>query len=156
MISAIKKFFTKKEDLHLVMKLNELNNIENINLGGCAIVAYSLKKYLKKDNVKILYLMSKYDVYMGNSEKLNNGIAESCAHSIIEKDGKYIDSTGIYSRKSFLKRWKGVQEIIEVPMDLVLESINNSVWNSTFSRENNLYKIDRLFNLNGELLKEIK
>lgn len=72
----------------LALKLSEyFVSIPYVNCGGCGIVALSLYKELKKyeDNVKIVQINSRGHMFI---------------HFIIELNGVYIDSNGIFAKNT--------------------------------------------------------
>jgi len=145
--------FEKLKGLLLRRKLRQINQIDAINWGGCAIVAYGLQKHLGSG--RIIYLMTDYDISNGNVERIKNGEADNCCHAVLEVDGKYIDSTGIWSKEKLLEKWRGVKESLEVSSELVLKSINESPWNPAFSRKTTVPKIDSILGLKGDLVSAI-
>jgi len=150
MINLIKR---KIKFLTLKRKLKELNKIETINRGGCAIVAYGIKKYLGKD-AKIIYLLSIYDINSDKPQNISQHFPENASHVVVEMYGKYIDSKGIHSKKKLLKEW-GAKKEIEVSFDFLKKSINEAFWNPCFDRAKYLETIDRIIGLKYFLLKNI-
>jgi len=144
----------------LSRKLKELNQLENINSGGCAIVAYALSKYLINTETEIIYLLTKEDLDNDLISKIKEGKTSNCHHSVLKIEDRYIDTEGITSKyKIFNRNSCFPDEIvasISVPLDLVLKSINEEYWSNEFSRKDNLLKIDNILNLNGLLIRNIE
>lgn len=130
-------------------KLEELNNINNINRGGCGFVAYGLKKFIeanvKGSAPKVVYLFDVWDYDYDELKANNNG---SCSHAILKFNGKYYDSKGEFSEEE-LKYYR----TLTLPTYLVERSIKEySHWNRSFNRER-VKDIDNILRLNGELSK---
>ncbi len=125
-----------------------LNRIDNINVGGCAISALAMYRWLKKHNqllhdTKVCYLHSMLDYasYMNNCAvvKTNEGVLDTCNHAVLFHNGKYYDSKGICSVKYF--------DIVRINnIDKVVDSININQygWNKRFERRKMLPKIEEL------------
>jgi glycogen synthase len=94
---------TNKQKLDLLNKLQEIDKIPAVNSGGCAIVAYAIKKYLKKKGIKskIIYLLDYSDDY----ENIKNGNPESCAHAVISIKNTWYDSRGKLSKKPIIREY---------------------------------------------------
>ena len=144
-----------------ILSLNELreflNNIENINYGGCAISAYSIYCYLEKTNqllldTKIIYIHRKYDIdgYNNNCSFINNGCnsleCDSASHVILYHNGYYLDSNLKQNNiKDFINEFYefcSYDEFItlEIPQHLthifLKKSLNEGSWNPDFNRKN--------------------
>jgi len=119
-----------------------LNNIPNINSGGCGIAALAIYRWLKqnnqltKDTKFVYYYFSEdrseisYNHYLNNSNVLenNNGEPEACAHAGIYYRRKYLDSNGK------IDTWKFEHDHY-VNEKFIVNSINNlGCWNSSFER----------------------
>ena len=123
----------------------ELNKIDHVNRGGCAIVAYGVVEYLKSNHPNIdatvVYLFrGDFDGY----RECAKGNATSCAHAVVKIGDKYYDSEGVYSERvlatSLPKFWHTTQEF-------VLKSVNGGGWNPLFDREYGVPKIAEILGL---------
>ena len=125
-----------------------LNTIDNINIGGCAISALAMYRWLEKNNqllydTKICFLHKEYDMdsYKNNCAvvKYNEGVLDTCNHAVLYHNGKYYDSNGEYSVKHY-----NIVQIKDV--DKVVDSlnINRYSWNSCFNRSKMIPKIEDL------------
>ena len=121
-----------------------LNQIDNINTGGCGISALAMYRWLKKNdqlqNTKFVYCYSSKDVYLNNSNVLRNksGKASATSHAVLLHDGQFIDSKGIKDISIY-----GWVQIIEEE-EFIIKTLNDDVseWNSYFDR-NNIVKIEQ-------------
>ena len=114
--------------------LEELNEIPNINKGGCAVVSYYLYKHLPLKDSKIIFMYTDpFDLLV--SASIEDGL--SCSHSAIYYNDELWDSEGVSNFEKFPIK-------IEVPIEKVRESIaNKEIWNPTFDRKN-IMKIVRI------------
>ena len=116
-----------------------LNDIYNINRGGCGISALALYRWLEKNgqlngNTKFVYLYHSYnrDEYLNNDKVLREktGKPLACAHAGLLHKNNYLDSNG----KVDISYYTFVHHVNEE--DFILKSINNlSSWNDAFNRE---------------------
>lgn len=114
-------------------KLKKLQEIPDINRGGCAIVALELQKFVKQNlniEANIVYLFRPNDTEGINNA--NNNCPDSCNHAVLQIGNRYYDTDGHYS-KAYL------EEIpIPVSSDYVKESIAiHNLWNPTYNRKYN-------------------
>ena len=125
--------FPAIQQLRLRMKLRQINKIDSINSGGCAIVAHSLEAYIRRTSPKlnpiIVYLY--YSNEHEKAENIANGNNENCGHAMVQVDDLYYDSKGIHTLQDVLERMDIIQPTIP---DLVLRSIRENSWNSYFDR----------------------
>lgn len=120
-----------------------LDNIENINYGGCGVAALALYRWLQKnesiDGVKIVFCYSGYeqDTLENNRSKLDEGDINLLApsHVMLYRSGRYFDSEGGLE----LPRYPLLQFI---ELSVLLATINEpngehylDGWNETFDRE---------------------
>jgi len=118
-----------------------LQTIPNINSGGCSISMLAMFKWLAKNglykpNTKFVYLY-RYDdhnQYVNNKAILRDKSsgskinASSCAHAVLLYEGVYYDSDGVV----IISNYQFVEHISDE--EFTMQSINNKVWNTTFSR----------------------
>lgn len=135
-------------------KLNELDKINFINCGGCAIVAYAIAKWMNKNypniDTEIVYLFESYSDSYINIKNNENG---SCKHAVIKIDNKYLDTNRACSLKE-LKEELSFKNKLTMSNERTLESINYlDHWNWMFKRDPNISKISDILNID---LKEIK
>jgi len=118
-----------------------LNNIPNINSGGCGIASLAMYRWLKKNNklnknTKFIYLHHNMDYnYYSNKKALNADntvIPGSCEHVLLYHRGYYRDSK---SSKKILN--KPSYKILETTNEnFILQSVNNVFdWNHKFDRK---------------------
>ena len=148
---------------------DSLNNIPNINRGGCAILAYSLYISLKKNNLlnedtAIIYLFDGEDhpSYTQNLKFLNGDeiYANSCSHAVLYHNGKYIDSCGIFDNIHELpvvyKYFDDFNlEVLKIPQnktkDFIKNSLENGGWNDMFDRKIGVKEIEEILNIKLKL-----
>ena len=129
-----------------------LNNIPNINKGGCGIALFSLYKWLEKNNklskFKFIYMhRSKSEEYENNRKFLNNENIKPCApcHCFLKIGNRYIDSRDDWDEEE-LKKW-GSYELKTDDINFLIKSIKNkSSWNCRFDRDN-IFKIEKGLNI---------
>lgn len=138
-----------------------MNNISNINSGGCAIAALAMYRWLKKKG----QIKKKTDFHFcyhhkdentlkknKNNLKRNNNLL-SCTHAFIYFKGEYMDSESIinveagynYDDYTFINK-KNIIKIYDE--NLILDSINSGGWNSSFERQRNVKKIAKKLDIN--------
>jgi hypothetical protein len=127
-----------------------LEDIPNINSGGCAVSALVIQSVLKtKHNIdsEIIYEFScNCSICRESRTELENAINNkpydkyetACSHALVKIDDTYIDCTGIQYKPD---------DSCTVSPDLVIESINYADWNSSFNRKF-IPVILKQFNLN--------
>lgn len=131
----------------LTPMLRELDNIPFVNGGGCAIIAYSLAKYINKQaprQARIVYLFQNWDDAYDN---LKQGLPDSCAHAVVKVGDSYVDSTGIHTLKELIDNWHDCPRTITISQKLTLASINNKGWNPLFSRRTNVPTIQNILDV---------
>jgi len=113
-----------------------LNNIPNINQGGCGIAALTLYKWLEKknqlaDDTRIIYFYYDYrsNIAINRSNKFKT-LPAAPYHAVLYHKGCYIDSNDM----NYISTHKYSQKIKNIKF--VIESINNNTcnWNSSFDR----------------------
>ena len=146
----------RKEKISSLDELrNFLDNIPNINRGGCGISAYTMYCYLEKNNLlkedtQIIYLHD----WCENSVKYNlefikgnNNNPTSATHVILYHDGYYVDSE---HKHSCLNSFKYSSNYFKVPQNIthifMKLSLNESSWNPKFNRKN-IIKIEKFIGL---------
>jgi hypothetical protein len=120
---------------------NFLNEIPNINRGGCGLSAYAMYLWLRKnsmltEDIQIVFLhygYSKSDFHTNQSFYLQ-GVGKPVApeHVVINRNGKYIDSNGVYTRANGYSFKLSVS--LEKAEDFLVNSLNDDDWNSSFER----------------------
>jgi len=117
-------------------------------------------KYLRKEKTEVVYLLTRDDFNNDTIEKIKEGSPSNCHHSVLKVNDKFVDTLGICSKYQMFQKWSDFQDeiigSISVPLDLVLESINEVTWNRAFSRRLHLQQIDDILNLDGLLMKDIQ
>lgn len=131
-----------------------LDNIRNINYGGCGISVYAMYCLLEKQNqlksdTKIIYIHRKMlDDYSTNKSFLDNqeGHADSASHVILFHDGYYLDSseksTDLSTLISLFSSFSNIDEFefLKIPQQLthvfMKSSLENGSWNYMFDRKN--------------------
>lgn len=111
-----------------------LNNITNINYGGCGIAALAMYLYAEKNFGKKPLIFLTYENYSTgdfrrNKEfsKTNTGYVESPSHVVLKYSNKYFDTRGTMDvPKEPLKH--------KVSVDVLIHIIINAVWNPDFNR----------------------
>ncbi|MFO7969745.1 MAG: hypothetical protein R6U15_06550 [Candidatus Izemoplasmatales bacterium] len=152
-LKQIQKFMQKMRTLKQVQKY--LDDIPNINSGGCGVSALAMKKWLKKNknkDVKIKFLYRGHEfAYMKNDEILKGNEKENLrapAHCCIIYGKKHKDSTGDILLRDFSTRH-------EIPNDkMFIDCVkDDSTWNPCFERDMYIPKIEKDL---GISLKEVK
>ena len=129
--------------------LDYLDEIPNINSGGCGIAAIALYRWLDKnqelsENTTIFGFDSGYEEYHNNVKLLknnNNNLEDKLMvsnHYMIFHEDKYHDSTGSYD--SFIDKDSKYEYNYEISPEQLLILINKPSlrrgWNWFFKREN--------------------
>ena len=130
---------TLKEEI--LAKLEKLDNVPNVNYGGCAIAAYALVEWLKSKGIHahVVYLFEGYDEEA--RDNLEYGIKpDSCGHAVVALDNVYYDSRGVYTMGD------GRYELaLTLEQDTVMHSIKYAAsWNLAFNRETGVPAINRI------------
>ena len=136
---------------HFTEVLRYLNSIENINCGGCGVVALAVYRWLEKHNklkdAKIVFLYDYtarrlYDVNYQILNNLSNGIPEGAPHIILERLNKYFDSDGYLKKRCI--NYKYSSKLI-VNAEFLLKALNSNArlgsWNKAFNRKKQIPKI---------------
>lgn len=137
--------------LATLRKIKQLNNISDINRGGCGIAAIAIKKLLDQDNpgeAKIVYILDSFDKV--DRFHLSDGPI-SCQHAVVVYKNRYIDSTGVISNKRMQIQW-GSQWEISRPLSeqqAVLSAStvrynDENLWNRAFDRRAGIPLIEEI------------
>lgn len=119
-----------------------LDNVPNINYGGCGISALVLFDHARAEGKKPKIVFG-YSAWGGgydeNQEykKGNRPHAESASHIFIQMEGKDYDSEGEYERKD---RWNFDSEITR---EHLVDAIKHGSWNDSFRRAEWLPRIEK-------------
>jgi len=118
-----------------------LNEIPAINYGGCGLSAYSMFLWLQKNNMltedtQIVFLHHHYSEkdFQTNQSFYLQGIGNPVApeHVVIYRNGKYIDSSGVYTRANEYSFKLAVS--LDRAENFLVNSLNDNNWNSWFNR----------------------
>ena len=118
-----------------------LNKIDCINAGGCGISAYAMYLWLRKNNMltEDTQIVSLHHSYSENDFQKNQsfyiqGVGNPVApeHVVISRNGKYIDSNGVYIEAHKYSFKLAVS--LEKAEDFLVNSLNDNNWNSWFDR----------------------
>lgn len=127
-----------------------LNEVDNINCGGCGISAYAMFLWLQKMNmltedVKVVFL---HHSYSGNDFQTNQsfylqGVGKPVApeHVVLMRNGVMIDSSGEYKKANDYAYHLAVS--IDKAEDFLVNSLNDNNWNSWFNRPSIAPKIEK-------------
>lgn len=132
----------------LLDKLEKINQIDSINRGGCALVAYAMKEFMKKidkkNRVTIYYIVCRYgQIYINNK-------AISCRHAVIKYKGKFYDSEGLIDGEHCTEENFTVRKFVKDYY--VRKSLKDKYkWNSAFKRTSGLKKINKILGTNIRL-----
>lgn len=110
--------------------LPQLNDIPNINRGGCGISAYAIANWIKKQDVRY---EPKYIVQNGDFSNNRECIAKNrplgdIPHILVEWENFTIDSNG--AQKDWFPRLS-----LPISEDILIITINFGRWNSDFNRD---------------------
>ncbi len=130
-----------------------LDNVPEINSGGCAIAALAMYLWLEKtgtlaDDTCIVYMYRDYSkrAYMDNKKvidgKSNNGNA--CSHAFLFHNGEYIDTEEVLEKKP---KYKYTQKIPFTDKFFKL-SLQSDNWNWMFKREHWVPRIEKKLKIN--------
>ncbi len=134
-----------------------LKNVESINCGGCGVAALALydAAVLEGKTPKIVYLYHPFwswgereineEVMRGKREK-----AESCWHIVVEIDGKHYHADGEIDSSSEVEHMLHYQKHI-VEREMLINSLTNGGWNSSFDRKKWVPKIKDMIGLDVEI-----
>ena len=125
--------------MYIKQILSILDDIPNINRGGCGIstlaIYEAMKKYTSITGVKIIFLYLTYQTYAHkhNHSKTEHSINIPMipAHICIKLNGEYIDSTGVISERK-LNEYTIKKQIRT--KKFLIKSINKGDWNPGFER----------------------
>lgn len=118
-----------------------LNEIDCINYGGCGLSAYAMFLWLQKNNMltedtQIVFLHHSYSErdFQTNQSFYLQGVGNPVApeHVVIYRNGKYIDSSGVYTRANEYSFKLAVS--LEKAENFLVNSLNDDNWNSWFDR----------------------
>jgi hypothetical protein len=118
-----------------------LNEIPNINSGGCGISAYAMYLWLCKRNMltedtQIVFLHHRYSEndFERNQEFYTQRRGKPVApeHVVLYRNGSYIDSSGVYKKANDFYFKLAVS--LEKAEDFLVNSLNDNNWNSWFDR----------------------
>ena len=150
-LNKFKKPINNLDDLR-----QSLDNINNINYGGCGVSAYAMYCYLEKNNLlkedtQIIYLHDWCENSIKHNLEFikgNNNNPTSANHVILYHDGYYVDSEHKYI---FLNSFRYSSNYFKVPQDIthvfMKLSLNESSWNPRFDRKN-IKEIEKFIELN--------
>ena len=141
-----------QENLEVLLldKLEELNEIQCINSGGCGIVVVALQNWLHTTcNVEseIIYLFHSSSI--GDYENLNKNKIGSCLHAVIKVRDCYYDTKGKYPTKDELHNAipLAIKKSMVVPIELATKTIKSKHhWNPQFNRQTGIRKINKILN----------
>lgn len=118
-----------------------LNEIPAINYGGCGLSAYAMFLWLQKNNMltedtQIVFLHHSYSErdFQTNQSFYLQGVGNPVApeHVVIYRNGKYIDSSGVYTKANEYSFKLAVS--LEKAENFLVNSLNDDNWNSWFDR----------------------
>lgn len=118
-----------------------LNELPAINYGGCGLSAYTMFLWLQKNNMltedtQIVFLHHSYSErdFQTNQSFYLQGVGNPVApeHVVIYRNGKYIDSTGVYYRVNEYSFKLAVS--LDKAENFLVNSLNDDNWNSWFDR----------------------
>lgn len=118
-----------------------LNEIPAINYGGCGLSAYAMFLWLQKNNMltedtQIVFLHHSYSErdFQTNQSFYLQGVGNPVApeHVVIYRNGKYIDSSGVYTRANEYSFKLAVS--LDRAENFLVNSLNDNNWNSWFNR----------------------
>jgi len=142
--------------LKLKKQLKKLNTIVTINMGGCAVSAIAIYRWLKSQGVKPKDLVFAFvyrwvDDSLHHNQKVlksdSNNNLEAPQHCVIKYKNKYYDSEGEIDIKKYIYclEFRKLKQI--------LDCVNDFGWNCDFRRKIELPKIEKMLNIN---LKDIQ
>ena len=129
---------------------NLLNEVPNINYGGCGLSALAMYRWLKANNKLVgdesfVYLYTINDgTYNSNCEVLENKNKKklgSASHIMLYHDGRVHDSISCEVKPRYKNQHKHLTE------KHLVESLNYGYWNNAFYRGRYKDEIAKLFNI---------
>lgn len=123
-----------------------LNNIPNINRGGCGYSALAMYLWLKKEGYPYMRGISFTYLYQSTfyHYEINSGFIKgseelptSCSHVVLNFRGKEIDCTPNGEDFEIVKRHRKISE------EVLRLSLKNGGWNSDFEAKKYLPKIEK-------------
>lgn len=130
----------------LQTKLEELNNIPNLNRGGCAVAAVAIVLFIQR-HILSASPKIRYTCWGSNQYAIENNTPDllSCLHAFVEYKDFLIDSRGIVSEVNASFRR---QQAEEVPFELVIiQASHPNQWVRDFDRKN-INTIDNIMGTN--------
>jgi hypothetical protein len=133
-----------------------LDNIDDINCGGCGVAALAIYRWLKKNNLlfggeEIVFLYCWEDSVFKCNDKVFKGEREPAeleapSHIVLNIEGTFIDST-FRTNETLTERYQAKH--LGVTEDILLKTINNiGSWNDMFEREYNVPFIESSLGIN--------
>lgn len=133
-------------------RLYRLNEINNINAGGCGVAAVAIYRFLTQNGLYSKYLSFAFaykgwdaSLYESNLNKHNNGNYDELevpSHVVLKFKNKFfIDSNGYDTDPQY-------DLFHDVSHDEVLINVNHSGWNWIFDRRKEIPKIEKILNVN--------
>jgi hypothetical protein len=122
---------------------NFLNNIDNINCGGCGISALAMYRWLKKhglttEQTAFYFLENDEDNHNNNKQYFSNKeikLKASC-HVVLYHNDQTIDSGGFKSISNYS------YQLLEKSEEFLIKMINSvSTWNYAFKRKDHIKNI---------------
>ena len=146
-----KERINKDLKMKLVSNLIQLNEISNINCGGCGFSAIAIYRFLesqglytKKLNMTCLYCWDDKDDYEKNLENRGNGWDLYIpAHISLRFGKKLIDSNGYGIKKE--KRYIYEHEATVEDIERMVRNASN--WNWAFDRDKCIPEIENIMNV---------
>jgi hypothetical protein len=134
---------------------NFLNNIENINCGGCGISALAMYRWLKKhgqttDQTAFYFLENDEDNHKNNMQYHSNKeiVLKASCHVVLYHNDQTIDSNGYKPISSY------EYQLLEKSEEFLLAMINTIwSWNYKFERKKHVKKIAKTLEID---LSDIK
>ncbi len=144
-------FQTKPKNL-FKKTMEFLSGVDNINCGGCGVAALGLydAAVLEGKTPKIIYLYHPF--YSWGEKEINDEVlrAESCWHIVVEVDGKHYHANGEIDSSSECEHILHYQKHI-VEREMLINSLTNGGWNSSFDRKKWVPKIKDMIGLDVEI-----
>ena len=113
----------------LLARLNRLDDeIPSLNHGGCAYAAYGIYNYIQRNHPelspRIIYIVDHEDY-----KDLQLGNPISCSHAVVEINGIYYDSEGIYTPDED-------EHAFPISKEFLKETLIHGDWNDMFNISN--------------------
>jgi hypothetical protein len=114
-----------------------LKSIPYINMGGCALSAYAMFLWLKKNNQlpkKFKFVFLSDGEYADNARviKTKKGNAKACGHVVIKINGQMMDCRGFYTNYQYDK----FIEFTPRREWFIINALNNGDWAKYFDTDN--------------------